>query len=191
MKDNLFRESAVDKIKSPEQLNEYMKVTGMGLWIILGGLVAVFAAFAIWGFLGSIPQTAVITGTALSPGDNPLAVYCYLPIQEAQQIAVGMPVQVSPDYAPKEQFGYIYGTVKSVGHMPVSADQLKTSLGSDFSLVTVPPGNVIQVVVALQEQNGALHWSTPKGTSVKVKVGSTCTLTVITAQRKPYQLLLK
>ena len=191
MKNPLFRESAVDKIKSPEQLNEYIKVTGPGLWIILGALVAIFAAFFIWGFLGSIPETTIITGTTLAPDGNALAVYCYLPVEEAQRIAAGMQVQVSPNYAPKEQFGYIYGVVKSIGHAPVTAEQLRTSLGSDFALVSVPPGNVIEVVVTLNRQNDGLHWSTPKGATVKVGVGSTCSLAVITAQRKPYQLLLK
>ena len=58
----------MDKISSPEQLNEAMKVAGPGVWCMLAGLAAVFAAFIVWGFLGSIPETVEITGTVLSAG---------------------------------------------------------------------------------------------------------------------------
>ncbi|MDR2590370.1 MAG: NHLP bacteriocin system secretion protein, partial [Oscillospiraceae bacterium] len=67
MENKLFRKSALDRISSPEQLNEYMKVAGPGVWAILAGLAITFAAFFVWGVMGSIPETVDIRGTALSP----------------------------------------------------------------------------------------------------------------------------
>ena len=40
MENSLFRKSALEKISSPEQLNEYMKVAGPGIWAILIGLAS-------------------------------------------------------------------------------------------------------------------------------------------------------
>jgi len=107
MENKLFRKTALDKISSPEQLNEYMKVAGTGVWCLLGGLAAVFIAFFVWGLTGSIPETANISGTAISVNETSMAVYCYLPIDEAKPLSEGMTVRVSPDYADKEQYGYI------------------------------------------------------------------------------------
>ena len=191
MEGSLFRKSAVDKVRSPEQLGEYMKVAGPGIWVILGGLIAVFAGFFIWGFLGTIPETKVLSGTVLAPAGEPMAVHAYVPIEEIKQITEGMNVQISPDYAPKEQFGYIYGTVASIGQKPVNADDLKNELGEDFALLSIPPGNVIEVVVSISKRSDSILWSTPKGASVDVIVGSTCSLTVITAERKPYELFFR
>jgi hypothetical protein len=141
--------------------------------------------------MGSIPETAEIKGTALNPRDDSLAVYCYLPIDETKQLKAGMNARISPDYASKEQFGYIYGTVKSVGSSPVTVEYLRTALGDDFEFISLPSGNVIEIVVELQTQNEKPKWSTHKGSGVDVILGSTCAVTVITAERKPYELMFR
>ncbi|MCL2003095.1 MAG: hypothetical protein FWG72_03700 [Oscillospiraceae bacterium] len=192
MDNKLFRKSALDKISSPEQLNEYMKVAGPGVWCVLAALAVTFAAFFAWGALGSIPETVELTGTALAPEGSPMAVYCFLPIDETKPLAVGMSVRVSPGYAPREQYGYIYGTVQSIGRSPVTAEQLQETLGGDLELIFLPPGNVIEVVVGLEMVSGGRpRWSTSKGASVDVTVGSACVLTVVTAERKPYELMFR
>ena len=192
MENKLFRKSALDKISSPEQLNETMKVAGPGVWCILAALAVTFAAFFAWGVLGSIPETVDIRGTALALEDRPLAVYCFLPIDETKPLAEGMSVRVSPGYAPREQYGYIYGAIQSIGHSPVTAEQLRAELGDDVGLVSLPTVNVIEVVIELETRDdGNPRWSTSNGAAVEVTVGSACTLTVITAERKPYELMFR
>jgi len=191
MENSLFRKSALDRISSPEQLNEYMKVAGPGVWAILAGLAVTFAAFVVWGIVGSIPETVQIGGTVLAPEGGSMAVYCYLPIEDTKQIEPGMNVRISPDYAPREQYGYIYGTVKSVGRSPVNEENLIETLGSDFDLIYLPAGNVIEVVVEPEMQNGNPRWSTSRGAAVEVIPGSTCSMDVITAERKPYELMFR
>ncbi|MCL2049142.1 MAG: hypothetical protein FWG87_10500 [Defluviitaleaceae bacterium] len=192
MDNKLFRKTALDKISSPEQLTETMKVAGSGVWFILAALAVTFAAFFAWGVLGSIPETVDIGGTALALQNKPLAVYCFLPIDETKPLAEGMSVRVSPDYAAREQYGYIYGTVQSIGGSPVTADQLRADLGEATALVSLPAGNVIEVVVNLETlENGKPRWSTARGADIDVTVGSACTLTVITAERKPYELMFR
>ena len=192
MENKLFRKSALDKISSPEQLNEYMKVAGPGIWCIMAALAVTFAAFFVWGVLGSIPETAEITGTALAPEGSETAVYCFLTIDETKPLAVGMNVRVSPGYAPREQYGYIYGKIRSIGSSPVTAEQLDYKLGSALEFISLPAGNAIEVVVELETLNGGgLRWSTAQGSSVDLTVGSVCVLTVVTAERKPYELMFR
>ncbi|MDR2569097.1 MAG: hypothetical protein LBD23_02205 [Oscillospiraceae bacterium] len=194
----LFRKSALDRISSPEQLNEYMKVAGPGVWVVLAGLVITFAAFFIWGVLGSIPETVDINGTVLSlrynaaESDTATEIFCYLPIDEARQLKAGMAVRISPDWAPREKYGYIFGTVRSVGTSPVNIYSLRESLGTDFEFLSLPQGNLIEVIIKPETlDDGSLRWSTTQGASVNLTIGTTCDLTVITAQRKPYELMLR
>ena len=192
MENSIFRKSALDSISSPEQLNEYMKVAGPGVWCILGGLAAVFAAFFIWGVTGSIPQTAEIYGTVLAPYDTPMAVYCYLPIDETKALSEGMATRVSPGYALREQYGYIYGTIRKIGSSPITKETLQVELGEDFEYLSLSSGNLIEVIIELETTgDGAYRWSTSKGASVSLIAGSTCELTVITADRKPIDLMFR
>jgi len=191
MENKLFRKSALDRISSPEQLNEYMKVAGPGVWFMLAGLAVTFAAFFLWGITGSIPETVDVTGTTLAPGGSYMAVYCYLPVEYNKLIAEGMQVRVSPDYAPRERYGYIYGEIVSESNSAISIEELRQRLGSDFELLNLPSNNVIEVIIELERVNGDLFWSTFKGDSVDVIVGSTCQVTIITAERRPIELMFR
>ncbi|MCL2249261.1 MAG: hypothetical protein FWC13_08315 [Oscillospiraceae bacterium] len=187
----LFRRTALEKISSPEQLNEYMKVAGTGVWAILAGLAITFAAFFVWGFMGSIPEMTEFDGTMIEPGDNPMAVFAYLPIEETRLFSVGMRTRIVLDYAPPEQYGYIHGTVYSIGDTPVSRDKLMEFHGEDFPLLTLPPGNMIEVIIALDSEHGEIIWSTAAGMGVEVIEGSVANVTVIVAERRPYELIFR
>jgi len=191
MESKLFRKSALDRISSPEQLNEYIKVAGPGVWFILAGLAVTFAAFFLWGITGSIPETVDITGTVLAPDGGPPAVYCLIPLEYSNFIEPGMKARVSPDYAPREQFGYIYAHVKSEGVIPVNLDELREELGPDFELLDIPPGNLIKVIVELEMIHDNLFWSTFRGESIDVIIGSNCLVTVQTNERRPIELLFR
>ena len=192
MENKIFRKSALDRISSPEQLNEYMKVAGPGVWCIMAGLVVTFAAFIVWGLLGSIPETTDISGTTLALGEGPMVVYSFLPIDETRMLSEGMSVRVSPDYAPREQYGYIYGTIKNISRSPVTADMIRDRFGSYAVFLTLPAGNLIEVVIALETTaDGNPRWSKARGTSVDVLAGSTCLMTVITEERRPIDLMFR
>ena len=192
MESKIFRKSALDRISSPEQLNEYLKVAGPGVWCIMAGLVVTFAAFIVWGLLGSIPETTDISGTTLSREGGPMAVYSFLPIDETRTLSEGMSVRVSPDYAPREQFGYIYGTIKSIGRSPVTEEMIRNQFGGDADFLTLPSGNLIEIIIELETTaDGNPRWSKSRGASIDMPAGSTCLMTVITEERRPIDLMFR
>ena len=52
---NLFRKSSLERVSSPDQLNEYIKVTNPSLIVMLVGIFTILAAGVIWIFSGVIP----------------------------------------------------------------------------------------------------------------------------------------
>jgi multidrug efflux pump subunit AcrA (membrane-fusion protein) len=55
MQKSLFREEAMDKMLSPDELDRLMPVTSPRGWLALIGLLALVAAAVVWGVFGTIP----------------------------------------------------------------------------------------------------------------------------------------
>ena len=53
-KGNIFRKKVVDRIKSPEQLDQYLRVTRPGAWITLFAILLFFVGLISWAVTGSI-----------------------------------------------------------------------------------------------------------------------------------------
>jgi HlyD family secretion protein len=64
----LFRKVALDRLASPEQLDQLLPVTDARGWIALTAVGAVLVAAISWGFLGSIPQNVSGTGILVKSG---------------------------------------------------------------------------------------------------------------------------
>ncbi len=77
----LFRESALERLSSPEQLDQQLQVTSPKGWIALLALWSVLAAVIVWSIVGSVPtreegQGIIVVGGGLrvvvSPGKGRL-----------------------------------------------------------------------------------------------------------------------
>ena len=56
---DLFRKKSLDRISSPEQLNDYIRVTTPTVWLVLLALVILLAGMLLWSILGTVTvQTA-------------------------------------------------------------------------------------------------------------------------------------
>lgn len=62
MEESLFRKKSMERISSPEQLNDYLHVTSPSVWIIMAAIVLLLAGMLIWGSMASIDSFA--SGTA-------------------------------------------------------------------------------------------------------------------------------
>ena len=63
-KSQLFREKSLEGIESPEALNEYLRVTTPGVWIVLITIVVFLVGAVVYGIFGHISSqvsTAVIS----------------------------------------------------------------------------------------------------------------------------------
>lgn len=53
-KDGLYRQQALDRLTSPEQLDDAVVTIGSGAVLTLAGLALVTLGLVIWGFFGAV-----------------------------------------------------------------------------------------------------------------------------------------
>ena len=53
-KESIFRQKSIDRISSPEQLHDYIKVSSPGAWLVLVAIIIFLVGALIWGVKGSI-----------------------------------------------------------------------------------------------------------------------------------------
>lgn len=51
---SIFRKKSLDKISSPEQLNDYIMVTTPGVWMMLFSIIIVLIGAMVWGVFGRL-----------------------------------------------------------------------------------------------------------------------------------------
>ncbi|MCR5675308.1 MAG: hypothetical protein K6G16_06305 [Lachnospiraceae bacterium] len=55
---DLFRQKSVDKLSSPEQLNDYIRVTTPSVWLVLLALIILLAGMIVWSVFGTVEAHA-------------------------------------------------------------------------------------------------------------------------------------
>ena len=61
MNEEIFRKKSLDKVKSPENLDDYIRVTNPGVWLILIFIIALLVGACIWGTFGEVNSTVNAT----------------------------------------------------------------------------------------------------------------------------------
>ena len=83
----IFRKKTMDRISSPEDLTDYLKVTNPGIWIVLTAVIVLLAGIFIWACVGTLETTSKVSVVV---SDHT----AYVVPNEAGNIAEGMPLRV-------------------------------------------------------------------------------------------------
>ena len=59
-KPTIFRKEALERVSSPEQLSDYLRVTNPGIWIVLAAVVVILVGFFVWMSVGVIETTVKV-----------------------------------------------------------------------------------------------------------------------------------
>ena len=87
MKNTLFRKNSIDRISSPEQLNDRIRVATPGVWLLLIGILLVLSGICVWGIFGRL-DTLLPVGAVTEQGQT----VCYVKEENRNQIECGMAV---------------------------------------------------------------------------------------------------
>lgn len=88
MENGIFRKKSLERVSSPERLNEYIRVPGPGAWLLLTALVLLFAGAFVFAAFGKL-ETRLELPVAACEGGAAL----YVPENRAGELAPGMRVE--------------------------------------------------------------------------------------------------
>ena len=114
MSDSIFRKESMKKVSSPEVLNEYLRVSNPGVWLIIGAVAALLIGTLVWAAVGSLESTVSAAGVAKN-GE----IRCYM--ADAANVKPGCPVTINEHT----------GTVTEVLPSPLTAEQAAADSGAD------------------------------------------------------------
>lgn len=118
-----FRKESMQRISSPEKLDEYLRVLNPSVWVMLTALIGLIVVFFIWGFTGTIHDVCSTNGVRSAD-----TLTCYVEPQYGMEIRTGMHVIVNGDSS---------GVVVNVEKEPVTRSEAEKEIGNAFHSATL------------------------------------------------------
>jgi len=119
---SIFNQTAQQRLSSPDDLDKYLRVTTPKVWVALLAIMALAMGLLAWGFFGSVSSNVTTTGTCVDG-----MTFCLLDGSQIASVNCG-------------DAAYIYGqqgSVASVSEVPISRDEARTLLKSDYLVDTL------------------------------------------------------
>ncbi len=193
---NLFRKVAVERMSSPEQLDQLLKVTTPKSWLALAAVIAFFTVVIVWGYQGELSTKVSGDGvliTSADPGIQKLEAFLFIPSAKAKEVHPGMAAEISPSTVRREEYGYIKGRVTFVSDYPVTEAALM-KLFDNPPLVRLfeSTGPVTEIRVEMEEDANTIsgfRWSAPRGAPLRLSIGTLCTGDIVTRKQRPISLV--
>ncbi len=134
----MFRDSALRKMSSADDLDHYVKVTNPSAWVLIGTVTALIIAALVWGLTASLPLTTTVTGV-IKGGE----IVCFLPLDENTVASTDSKVMA----AGRETH------VVSVDDNPFSQREVSMALSNDYTVESLRLAQwSYKVVVALPSE---------------------------------------
>lgn len=108
MNEGIFRKKNMDKLSSPEQLNDYIRVANPSVWIVLVAVIILLVGICVWGVFGRLDTTIATAGTCKDG-----KITCYVKDTDIDKVKEGLEISAN---------GNIY-TISSVNKTPVKAGE--------------------------------------------------------------------
>ena len=89
MKKELYRQKSIERVSSPEQLNDYIKVSSPGVWAVLAAVVVLLIGALVWSVFSRLENTV----PAVVVVEDGRAV-CFYGMGYGSEVEAGMTVSV-------------------------------------------------------------------------------------------------
>lgn len=170
-KRSIFSQESLDRVTSPEKLDDYIRIARPGIWIMIVALFLVVVAVVIWGVTGSLPQTVTINGVV--DGSNSNMVMCLVDAsaynrEDLLEKEAQIQIEGSTSTA---------GTVTQVSDNPVSAEEMREALGSDWFAAKLIANDYSYLVQIEPEEDLSAH------------TNKVCSVSIVTDQVSPISFL--
>ena len=118
MENKVFREKSLERIKSPDDMRDYLHISSPRLWMVLAAILAILIGFVVYASCTRIENT--VSGQAevytFSDIEEPVSIILMtFPIEMGDVIDVGMELRISG------QKGSVIAVATDTGSTAVSA----------------------------------------------------------------------
>lgn len=125
--------------------------------------------------------------------DNTRQIYALVPTSSKENIKSGCKVQVSPDFAPREKYGYLNGYVSFVDENITDSENIDEAYKAYNTSSLIQEGeSYVAVHIALvadSSTESGLNWSNKKSGSLDVEMGTVCDASVVISEKTPFEWL--
>ena len=199
MQRDIFRKVALDRLSTPEQLDQLMRVTSPAGWLalaVLGSLLVLAVGWSIWGTIRlAMPAQAIIapSGSDTGAGSASFHAVLFVPAAVQQQVRPGMQVRFHPPDARNEAGDDVRGTIAAVEPALSTADMGQAAGGDAAAQTTSSNSPVVALLVALtpelpQDRSQARLQSVDPPTFAQA--GTLVDVTVVLAELHPISFVL-
>ncbi|MCR5403935.1 MAG: hypothetical protein K6E91_09005 [Butyrivibrio sp.] len=88
--ETVFRDKSIERISSPEQLNDYVRLTDPGVWFVVAAIMIILVGTFIFGITGHIDSS--VPGVCISDGSSAV---CLVKKEFGDRLTDDMHVQVN------------------------------------------------------------------------------------------------
>ncbi len=190
---SLFRKESLERLSSPERLEQLMQVSRPKDWLFLATLGSLVVLAVLWSIFGRLPITVNGRGILIRSQKNsssPLVSLAYFTIGDGKRIQPGMKITVTPDTVKREQYGGILGNVTAVSPFPVTKQSAANLVGNpEVAETLISQTGPLQVTAQLKLDPSTFsgyEWTSAKGSPhQKMSSGTTTTVRVILEEKAP------
>lgn len=196
MENSIFRKKSLDRISSPEQLNDYIKVSNPSVWIVLGSVIIFFIAAFIWSISGNITSQINTNGVFTKVQDENY-VLCYVSPAEAAKIKSGMEVRLYDLEINSQAQSSLNGTVVGVNPASEEVSKIKGEITDGWTseklTSNLQEGYGNQVFVKIEKDSNSsdgYKWTGEAAHSLKIEENGLCRVEIIKESITPIKFII-
>lgn len=187
-KTSIFRKESLERLSSPEQLDQLMQIVTPSSWIPLASLGTLVLLAIAWSIFGRIPITTTGEGILVYPtaSSNQLINLTYFDTGSSALIQPGMRIIIVPAIANSEQAGGIWGRVKSVSTPTITTlNAVQQAESSDPNALSDQAIEVIAELESDPSTTSGYKWTSLGGSQLNLTPGTATTVRITLQEKAP------
>lgn len=132
MGEEIFRKKSIERINSPESLNDYVKVANPGVWILFVAVIILLVGVGVWGIFGRL-ETKLETGISVTEGIG----VCTLSAEDCENVEANQTVRIG------DTEGKVVFADKKEGIVRVQIDVPDGEYGAQIIIESISPFSFI------------------------------------------------
>ncbi len=116
----------------------------------------------------------------------------FVPSRSSGFVTLGMEVQIMPDFAPRDKYGYIQGYISGISDYPVTGRNVEETGGALLAGLVEDTESYLPVEITMvpdMTAQSGLKWSNPASGTIDIAMGTICTADIVVEKCRPYEWL--